>query len=380
MTQIQIKSISKLINVFSPKIGLGDMASVLKVLMSNQISGTSPIVNKFEEQIAKKFDRKHGIAVSNGSVALDLAFQSLDLKEGDEVILPSFTIISCLSAVVRTGATPVFCDINKTSWNMTLKDVEKKKTENTKAILMVHLYGLTAEAQKIEKYCEKNGIFLIEDAAEAHGQKESQKFCGSFGLISTMSFYANKHITTGEGGMVLTDDDDLKDKIKKMRNLDFDNKKRFYHDNLYWNYRLGGMQAALGISQLKKLDKTISHKIKQAEIYDQYFSEEKTLSIPLKNINDTNNHYWVYGVVLNKDGIRDKVMKELYDSGIETRPFFWPLHLQGSLPKKFRNDIELVNTEHISKNGLYLPLGKHLKIRDQKFVTETLLTILKNNN
>ena len=380
MTQIQIKSISKLINVFSPKIGLGDVASVLKVLMSNQISGTSPIVNKFEEQIAKKFDRKHGIAVSNGSVALDLAFQSLDLKEGDEVILPSFTIISCLSAVVRTGATPIFCDINKTSWNMTLKDVEKKKTENTKAILMVHLYGLTAEAQKIEKYCEKNGIFLIEDAAEAHGQKESQKFCGSFGLISTMSFYANKHITTGEGGMVLTDDDDLKDKIKKMRNLDFDNKKRFYHDNLYWNYRLGGMQAALGISQLKKLDKTISHKIKQAEIYDQYFSEEKTLSIPLKNINDTNNHYWVYGVVLNKDGIRDKVMKELYDSGIETRPFFWPLHLQGSLPKKFRNDIELVNTEHISKNGLYLPLGKHLKIRDQKFVTETLLTILKNNN
>ena len=380
MTQIQIKSISKLINVFSPKIGIGDMASVLKVLMSNQISGTSPIVNKFEEQIAKKFDRKHGIAVSNGSVALDLAFQSLDLKEGDEVILPSFTIISCLSAVVRTGATPIFCDINKTSWNMTLKDVEKKKTENTKAILMVHLYGLTAEAQKIEKYCEKNGIFLIEDAAEAHGQKESQKFCGSFGLISTMSFYANKHITTGEGGMVLTDDDDLKDKIKKMRNLDFDNKKRFYHDNLYWNYRLGGMQAALGISQLKKLDKTISHKIKQAEIYDQYFSEEKTLSIPLKNINNTNNHYWVYGVVLNKDGIRDKVMKELYDSGIETRPFFWPLHLQGSLPKKFRNDIELVNTEHISKNGLYLPLGKHLKIRDQKFVTETLLTILKNNN
>ena len=380
MTQIQIKSISKLINVFSPKIGLGDMASVLKALMSNQISGTSPIVNKFEEQIAKKFDRKHGIAVSNGSVALDLAFQSLDLKEGDEVILPSFTIISCLSAVVRTGATPIFCDINKTSWNMTLKDVEKKKTENTKAILMVHLYGLTAEAQKIEKYCEKNGIFLIEDAAEAHGQKESQKFCGSFGLISTMSFYANKHITTGEGGMVLTDDDDLKDKIEKMRNLDFDNKKRFYHDNLYWNYRLGGMQAALGISQLKKLDKTISHKIKQAEIYDQYFSKEETLSIPLKNINDTNNHYWVYGVVLNKDGIRDKVMKELYDSGVETRPFFWPLHLQGSLPKKFRNDIELVNTEHISKNGLYLPLGKHLKIRDQKFVTETLLTILKNNN
>lgn len=380
MTQIQIKSISKLINVFSPKIGIGDMASVLKVLMSNQISGTSPIVNKFEEQIAKKFDRKHGIAVSNGSVALDLAFQSLDLKEGDEVILPSFTIISCLSAVVRTGATPIFCDINKISWNMTLKDVEKKKTENTKAILMVHLYGLTAEAQKIEKYCEKNGIFLIEDAAEAHGQKESQKFCGSFGLISTMSFYANKHITTGEGGMVLTDDDDLKDKIEKMRNLDFDNKKRFYHDNLYWNYRLGGMQAALGISQLKKLDKTISHKIKQAEIYDQYFSEEKTLSIPLKNINNTNNHYWVYGVVLNKDGIRDKVMKELYDSGIETRPFFGPLHLQGSLPKKFRNDIKLVNTEHISKNGLYLPLGRHLKIRDQKFVTKTLLTILKNNN
>ena len=354
------------------------MVSVLRALISNQISGTSPIVRQFEEKIAEKFNRKHGIAVSNGSTALDLAFQSINLKEGDEVILPSFTIISCLSAIVRTGATPVFCDINKTSWNMTLEDVQKMTTKNTKAILIVHIYGLTAEAQKIEEYCEKNGIFLIEDAAEAHGQKESQKFCGSFGLISTMSFYANKHITTGEGGMVLTDDDDLKDKIKKMRNLDFDNKKRFYHDNLYWNYRLGGIQAALGISQLKNLDKTINHKIKQAEIYDQYLSEEKTLSIPLKTINNTNNHYWVYGVVLNKEGIRNKVMKQLYDLGIETRPFFGPLHLQESLPKKFRNDTKLVNTEHISKNGLYLPLGKHLKRKDQKFITDTLLTILKN--
>lgn len=356
------------------------MASVLRALISNEISGTSNIVSQFEEKIAEKFKRKHAIAVSNGSTALDLAFQALNLKEGDEVILPSFTIISCLSAVIRTGATPVFCDINKTSWNMTLEDVEKMKTKNTKAILMVHLYGLTAEAQKIEEYCEKNGIILIEDAAEAHGQKESQKYCGSFGLISTFSFYANKHITTGEGGMVLTDDDDLNDKIKKMRNLDFDNKKRFYHDNLYWNYRLSGIQAALGISQLKNLDKTISHKIKQAEIYDQYLSDEKTLSIPLKSINNTINHYWVYGIVLNKEGIRDKVMRELLYSGIETRPFFGALHLQNSLPKKFRNDIKLANTEHISKNGLYLPTGKHLKRKDQKLIVDTLIGILKNSN
>ena len=369
-----------MINVFSGKIGISDIISVLKTLIKNEISGTSPIVGKFEEQVAKKFNRKHAIAVSNGSVALDLAFQSLGLNDDDEVIIPSFTIISCLSAVVRTGATPIFCDVDRNTWNMSLRDVEKLVTKKTRAILIVHLYGLTAEAKKIEDYCVSNGITLIEDSAEAHGQFESTRACGSFGLISTMSFYANKHITTGEGGVVLTDDDEVKNKIKQMRNLDFTNKKRFYHDNLFWNYRLGGLQAALGISQLSKLEKTISQKIKQAGIYDKYLSNSNKISLPVKNIGETQNHYWVYGVVLNQAGIRDLVMDELYQQDIETRPFFGPMHLQNALPVVHRHNVTLPNTEHISENGLYLPLGNHLTKKNQKFIAEKLLNILDKNS
>ncbi len=369
-----------MINVFSPKIGISDIISVLKTLIKNEISGTSPIVGEFEEQVAKKFNRKHAIAVSNGSVALDLAFQSLGLNDDDEVIIPSFTIISCLSAVVRTGATPIFCDVDRNTWNMSLRDIEKLVTKKTKAILIVHLYGLTAEAKKIEDYCVSNGITLIEDSAEAHGQFESARACGSFGLISTMSFYANKHVTTGEGGVVLTDDDQVKNKIKQMRNLDFTNKKRFYHDNLFWNYRLGGLQAALGISQLSKLEKTISQKIKQAGIYDKYLSNSNKISLPVKNIGETKNHYWVYGVVLNQEGIRDLVMDELYQQDVETRPFFGPMHLQNALPVAYRQNVTLPNTEHISENGLYLPLGKHLTKKDQKFIAEKLLNILDKNS
>lgn len=195
-----------------------------------------------------------------------------------------------------------------------------------------------------------------------------------------MSFYANKHVTTGEGGVVLTDDDEVKNKIKQMRNLDFTNKKRFYHDNLFWNYRLGGLQAALGISQLSKLEKTIGQKIKQAGIYDKYLSNSNKISLPVKNIGETKNHYWVYGVVLNQEGIRDLVMDELYQQEVETRPFFGPMHLQDALPVAHRQNVTLPNTEHISENGLYLPLGKHLTKKDQKYIAEKLLNILDKNS
>ena len=212
---------------------MSDKFYVLKALLSNQISGTSPIIKQFEEDLAKKFDRKYAVVLSNGSNALDIALQSLDLKKDDEVIVPSFAIISCLSAIIRTGATPVFCDVDIETWNMSLDHVKDKVSSKTKAILMVHLYGLTADAEKIENYCNEKNLILIEDAAEAHGQSIENKKCGSFGNISTFSFYANKHITTGEGGAVLTDNQEDYEKMKKMINLDFDNSKRFQHENFY---------------------------------------------------------------------------------------------------------------------------------------------------
>ena len=208
-----------MINVFKPSLSLTDIFTVIRSLFSNNISGTSPVVSEFEKELSKKFNRKYVTAVSNGSVALDLALQLLDLDEEDEVILPSFAIISCLSAVLRSGAKPVFCDVDKDSWNMTLDEVEKSFTNRTKAVLMVHLYGLTAEAEKIAEFCNSKNIILIEDAAEAHGQNVNGKLCGSFGDVSTFSFYANKHITTGEGGAVLTNNQLYDEKLKRMKLL-----------------------------------------------------------------------------------------------------------------------------------------------------------------
>lgn len=353
-----------------------DKLKVFKTLVKNDISGTSPPIKEFEDELSKSFDRRFSIAVSNGSSALDLALQSLDLKEGDEVIVPSFTIISCLSAIIRAGAVPIFCDVDKTSWNMTLDLTKQKVTKKTKAVLMVHLYGLVGEAKEIEDYCLKKNIILIEDSAEAHGQIIDGKKCGSFGKISTFSFYANKHITTGEGGAVLTNDEIIYKKIKQMANLDF-NDKRFQHSNLFWNYRLSGIQASLGLSQINSLNKTIIKKIKQGKKYNDFFKNSEQFQIPPFEINGVVNHYWVYGILLNKDGIRDSVMKDLYENGIETRPFFWPLHLQDALPSKYRlSNNSLKTSEHLGANGFYIPIGQHINTRKQKFISQKIIEVV----
>ena len=240
-----------MIKVFEPSISFKDIYSVIKSLLNNEISGTSNVVNEFEKKFAHFNKRKYGVAVSNGSTALDLAFQNFNFKKGDEVIIPSFTIVSCLSSVIRAGGTPVFCDVDENTWNMDLLNVKNKITKNTKALLLVHTYGLPSDAIEILKYCNEKNITVIEDAAEAHGQSLEGKLCGTFGDISTFSFYANKHITTGEGGMLLTDSNSIREKLLSMRNLDFRSKVRFQHNNLYWNYRLSGLQAALEFRNYK---------------------------------------------------------------------------------------------------------------------------------
>ena len=366
-----------MIRVFEPHITLKDKFSVIKTLFKNNISGTSPVVSEFEEVSSKKFNRKYAVAVSNGSVALDVAFQSLKLDKEDEVILPSHTIISCLSAVIRANAKPVFCDVDINTWNMTLEDVKKSVTEKTKVVLMVHTFGLPSEATAIEKYCIDNGIFLIEDSAEAHGQVEGGKVCGSFGDISTFSFYANKHITTGEGGLVVTDSEEIYNSIKQMRNLDFTNTNRFKHQNLYWNYRISGLQAALGISQISNLEKVIAKKRNQGLNYQKLLSEYTGhITLPLDTIeNKLENHYWVFGVLLKDEGIRDKLINNLHEDGIETRPFFWPLHLQPALKHKMNDKvISLPNSEKLGNDGLYLPLGNHINYSVQKKIVEKLIT------
>ena len=207
------------------------------------ISSEGPFVKRFEEEFAARMGRKHGIAVTNGTAAIDAAVEALGVGPGDEVILPTFTIISCVLQIVRSGAKPVLVDCESDTWNMDISAIEAKITSRTKAIMVVHIYGLPVDMKPVLEICRKYKLKLIEDAAEMIGQTYRGKPCGSFGDISTVSFYPNKHVTTGEGGMVLTDDDNLADQCRELRNLCFKPGKRFEHDRMGWNFRMTNLQA-----------------------------------------------------------------------------------------------------------------------------------------
>ena len=371
-----------MIRVFEPWTSPSDVLEVNKALIKKQISGSSTYIGKLEEKFTQFIGMKYGIAVSNGSVALDLALQTLDLDENDEIILPAFSIISCLSSIIRTGAKPVFSDVDKKTWNITLDEIKKYKSSRTKGVLVVHTYGLPAEIDEISKYCKENDLFLIEDAAEAHGIKIGNKYCGSYGDLSTFSFYANKHITSGEGGMILTNNKDFYKKIIQMRNLDFKASNRFVHDNFYWNYRISGLQAALAFSQIDNVEKIIKKKQQQARVYNELFKNNAEIITPEKSFREIKNNYWVYGIVLKEDGIRDELMESLYKKNIETRPFFWPLHLQPAFREQVSEDIApLPVSENLGKNGLYLPMGAHINKKIQtkivKSIEDTLAEITK---
>ena len=239
------------------------------------ISSEGPFVKKFETEFAKTVNRKYGISVCNGSVALDVAVVALGIGPGDEVIMPTFTIISCASAIVRAGAVPVLVDTDKDTWNMKIEQIEAKITDRTKAIMIVHIYGLPVDINPILQLAEKYNLFIIEDAAEVIGQTYYNNPCGSFGNISIFSFYPNKHVSTGEGGMVVTDNEDLAEKCKALRNLCFQPQQRFLHEELGWNFRLSNIQAAIGVAQLEQLDQSI---IRKREIGTRYFNNLKNLS------------------------------------------------------------------------------------------------------
>ena len=371
----------KFIPVNTPLINVGDASSVAKTIKSGWISSEGPSVKEFENKIANFLNRKFGCAVSSGTAALEIAIRSLGLKKNDEVIMPSFTIISNAMAIVKSSAKPILVDVNLNTWNIKIEDIEKKITKKTKCLMIPHIYGLANDMDKILKLTKKYNLYLIEDAAEVLGLKYKNKQCGSFGDISILSFYANKHITTGEGGMLLTNNKRLNKKFKDYRNLCFGSKKnRFNHHDISWNYRYTNIQAALGISQLKRINKIIKKKHEIGNYYYNNFKNIKNIILQPNKLSYCKNIYWVFGIVLkrnNKNNITS-VMKKLADSNIGTRPFFWPMHKQDAFKKKnyFKN-ISLPNSEFISKNGFYLPSGLGLTRLELKFVKDTVIRVLK---
>ena len=344
------------------------------------ISSEGPFVKKFEDKFANKVNRKHAIAVANGTAAIDIAVESLKIGRGDEVILPSFTIISCITQIVRSGATPVLVDSDINTWNMNVEQIESKITSKTKAIIVVHIYGLPVDIDPILKIAKKYNLKIIEDAAEMIGQTYKGKPCGSFGDISTFSFYSNKHITTGEGGMVVTNDDNLADNCRELRNLCFQPNKRFVHERLGWNYRMTNMQAALGLAQLEVLDSSIKKKRQMGSIYNQNFEDLIGLQLPQSRTGYAENIYWVYGIVLREfnDFNSKDVMNKLHQKGIGCRPFFCPMHKQPFFKEKelFINE-KLPVSEILYQRGFYIPSGLGLKEGEIYQVVEAVREVFK---
>ena len=269
-----------MIPVNTPLLNGNEKKYLNECIDSGWISSEGPFVSRFENEFSNYIGKKHGIAVCNGSAALDVAVKALQLEKGSEVILPTFTIISPAQSIVKQGLVPVLVDSDIRTWNMDVHKIEQKITSKTKAILVVHIYGLPADMNPVLALAKKYNLKIIEDAAEMHGQEYRNKKCGSFGDISIFSFYPNKHITTGEGGMILTDDDHLASECRKFMNLCFLPERRFVHEEIGWNYRMTNMQAALGVAQLENIDIIVEKKREIGKRYAYNLSGIKDLQLP----------------------------------------------------------------------------------------------------
>ena len=368
------------IPVSTPSITPEDAVAVAQAVSDGWVSSEGPHVREFEEKFSHTIGVKHGIAVANGTAALDIAYEALGIGPGDEVILPSFTIVSCLNHVLRSGATPVFVDACSDTWNLDPVAVENAITDRTKAIVVVHIYGLPADVDRITKLAKNRGIAVIEDSAEAHGQHLDGSPLGSFGTISTFSFYSNKLITTGEGGMVLTDDDVIAERARELRNLSFNPNQRFVHASIGWNYRMTAMQAALGLSQLSRMAEVLTHKKEIGNHYRELLQDVEELTLPLPSYRESDNVYWVFGVVLGPDSpISSKdAMEALRQRGIGTRPFFYPLHQQPVLSDfGLANQPPLHVSEWLGRSGFYLPNGADSTPEKRVYVAKQLSEVVR---
>jgi perosamine synthetase len=372
-----------MITVNKPLLLGNEKKYLLNCIKTGWISSEGPYVKKFEKKFASFINRKFSATVSNGSVALEIALRALKLKKGSEVILPTFTIISCCNAIINAGLKPVLVDCSRTTWNMDVEEVQKKITKNTSAIMIVHIYGITTDVSKILNLAKLKKLKVIEDASEMHGQKYKSKLCGSFGDVSTFSFYVNKHITTGEGGMILTDNNKIYEEVLKLKNLYFGKGiNRFKHNEIGWNQRFTNIQAAIGLAQLERINQIIKKKIFIGKYYTKKLSIlSDKLELPLASIEYCNNIYWVYGLVI-KEHIKtnaNSIINILRKKNIECRPFFYPMHLQPVYRKmKIFKKLNYPVSEIISSKGFYIPSGLGITQKEQDKVINTLLKVFKN--
>jgi len=368
------------IPVNEPLLNGNEKKYLCECIDTGWISSEGPFVKEFEQKMSASVNRKYGIAVSNGTAALEVACQALGITQGDEVIMPTFTIISCAMAVTKLGAIPVLVDSDIDNWNMKVDEIEKNITSKTKAIMMVHIYGLPVMVDKVLELAKKYNLKVIEDAAEMHGQTYNGLPCGSFGDISTFSFYPNKHVTTGEGGMVVTDDENLAQRCRMVRNLCFRKDIRYVHDEISDNYRFTNLQAAVGLAQLERLDEFIQKKRDMGKYYTEKLQGVKGIQLPIEKTSYADNIYWVYGILLKEEIKVDnrQIQKLLASEGIGTRTFFWCMHEQ-PVYQNMGLDMgkEYLNAEYMARKGFYIPSGLALTKEQMDKVVEGIINVMK---
>jgi perosamine synthetase len=361
-----------MIPVAEPSLGEEELKNVTEAVKSGWISSKGEFIEEFERNFSSYCDRKSGVATSNGTVALHLALKALGISKGDEVLVPDLTFVAVANTVTYCNAKPVFVDSHPNYWCIDPKKIEEKITPRTKAIIPVHLYGHPCDMDAIMDVAEDHNLYIVEDTAEAHGAENKGKKVGSFGDISCFSFYGNKIITTGEGGMCLTNNEDLAEKMRIFRDHGMNPNKRYWYDVIGFNYRMTNLQAAVGVAQLKKLDEFIEKKRQITRWYSEELKdlEEKELIKLHPEMPWAKCVYWMYSMLIEDkfDMSRDDLIRKLEEKTIDTRPFFYPMHVM----PPHKNNERFPVAEEISRKGINLPSAVCLKEEEIKFICEMI--------
>jgi perosamine synthetase len=365
------------ISVAQPVLNGNERKYVLDCLDTNWISSVGKYINAFEEAFAKFCGVKHAVAANNGTTALHLALVALDLQPGDEVIVPTVTYIATANAVRYCGATPVLVDVQAATMNIDPAEIERKITPKTKGIIPVHLYGHPAEMEAINAIAHKHGLWVVEDAAEAHGAEVCGRKVGAMSTCATFSFFGNKIVTTGEGGMVTTDNDALAQKLRLFRGQGVDPNRRYWFPVVGYNYRMTNIQAAIGLAQMETIEKALSDRAVLASWYAEALAKlENQLVLP-KEVKGTKQVYWMYNVFLRSGDAtrRDSVMRRLDQDDIETRPVFYPMHV---LPP-YHEDTAYPVADLWAQRGINLPTHLALTRADIERIATSLEQALRQS-
>lgn len=366
----------KFFPVYEPTITQKEIEYVIDAIKSGWVSSIGPYVERFEQKFAEFVGTKYAISVSNGTVALHLALVTLGIKDGDEVLVPDLTFVATANAVTYCRAKPIFVDVTQNNWCIDPVDIRKKITKNTRAIIVVHLYGHPANMDEILEIAKEYNLFVIEDCAEAHGAVYKGQIVGSMGDFGTFSFYGNKIITTGEGGMLTTNSSELYERAKFLKDHAMSKDRKYYHPEIGYNYRMTNIQAALGLAQLERIEEIISKKRQIFEWYKKYLGDIDGIRLNPEE-EWAKNVYWMVCMVLDKDfGItRDELMVKLREKGIDTRPFFYPM---SGLPMYGGSPINPV-AKYLSERGINLPSSAKLTEEEVRWIAKSIKEIIGNS-